>query len=127
MIRRAPTSGTTCTGGGPTGAQLAYDAERRLTHYQNIPGASPDVEAWYLYDGDGNRVEQAVKQSGVTTSTYYLAKGMEEVRSDGSLIKYYSAGGLALGLNTGATASAISYTAADGLGGLQVSLNSSGN
>ncbi len=63
MVCRAPTSATTCTGGSPTGAQLAYDAERRLTHYQDIPGASPDVEAWYLYDGAGNRVEQAVKQS----------------------------------------------------------------
>jgi hypothetical protein len=42
------------------------------------------------------------------------------------LIKYYSAGGLALGLNTGATASTISYTAADGLGSLQVSLSSAG-
>jgi hypothetical protein len=84
------------------------------------------VEAWYLYDGAGNRVEQAVKQSGVTTSTYHLAGGAEEVRSDGTLIKYYSAGGLALGLNTGATASTISYTAADGLGSLQVCLSSAG-
>ncbi len=123
MVCRAPTSATTCTGGSPTGAQLAYDAERRLTHYQNIPGASPDVEAWYLYDGEGNRVEQAVKQAGVTTSTYYLAGGTEEVRSDGSLIKYY--GGL--GLNTGSTASTISYLASDGLGSLQVTLNSSGS
>ncbi len=106
-----------------TSAQLAYDAERRLTHYQNIPGASPDVEAWYLYDGAGNRVEQAVKQSGVTTSTYYLAGGVEEVRSDGSLIKYYGS----LGLNTGATASTIAYLASDGLGSLQVTLNSSGS
>src|SRR5262249_58302386 len=105
MIRRAPTSGTTCTGGGPTGAQLAYDAERRLSHYQNIPGGSPDVEAWYLYDGEGNRVEQAVTQAGVTTSTYYLAKGAEEVRADGSLVKYYTAAGLALGLNTAHDAS----------------------
>src|SRR5262249_694747 len=110
MVRRAPTSVTTCSGGNPTGAQLAYDADRQLTHYQNIPGASPDVEAWYLYDGEGNRVEQAVKQSGVTTSTYYLPGGAEEVRSDGSLIKYYSG----LGLNTGSTASTISYIAGDG-------------
>ncbi len=123
MVCRAPTSATTCAGGSPTGAQLAYDAERRLTHYQNIPGAAPDVEAWYLYDGAGNRVEQAVKQSGVTTSTYYLAGGAEEVRSDGSLIKYY--GGF--GLNTGATASTISYLASDGLGSLQVTLNNSGS
>jgi hypothetical protein len=58
----------------------------------------------------------------VTTSTYYLAGGVEEVQSDGTLIKYYSAGGLALGLNTGATATTISYTAADDLGSLQVAL-----
>ncbi len=123
MVCRAPTSATTCTGGSPTGAQLAYDAERRLTHSQNLPGASPDVEAWYLYDGAGNRVEQAVKQSGVTTSTYYLAGGAEEVRSDSTLIKYYGS----LGLNTGATASTISYLASDGLGSLQVTLNGSGS
>jgi hypothetical protein len=62
----------------------------------------------------------------VTTSIYYLAGGAEEVRSDGSPVKYYSAGGLARGLNTGATASTISYTAADGLGGLQASLSGAG-
>ncbi|HEV8191246.1 MAG TPA: RHS repeat-associated core domain-containing protein [Ktedonobacterales bacterium] len=122
MTCRAPNSATTCTGASPTGAQLAYDAERRLTHSQDVPGASPNVEAWYLYDGAGNRVEQAAKQSEVTTSTYYLAGGAEEVHSDGSLIKYY--GGL--DLNTGSTAATILYLASDGLGSLQETLSSAG-
>ena len=35
MTCRAPTSATTCAGVSLTGAQLAYDAERRLSHWQN--------------------------------------------------------------------------------------------
>jgi hypothetical protein len=56
--------------------------ERRLTHYQNIPGSSSDVEAWYLYDGAGNRVQQAVLTGTGTATTTYLPSSVEEVRPE---------------------------------------------
>jgi RHS repeat-associated protein len=127
MLCRAPTSTTTCTGSNPTGATLAYDAERRLNHSVSDTASPPTVEAWSLYDGEGNRVEQDVSLSGgAVAKTFYLPKGVEEMRSDGSLVKYYTAGGLALGLNTAHDASGITFLGSDGLGSMQVALNSSG-
>ena len=96
------------------GAHLDYDAERRLTHWQNAQ-SNPTTQAWYLYDGSGQRVEQYVS-GGSGNHTYYLPGGMEEVTPSGSLIKYYAAGGMTLGVNTARDASGISYLASDGLG-----------
>jgi RHS repeat-associated protein len=48
------------------------------------------------------------------------------VTPSGSLVKYYSAGGFSLGLNTATSASGISYLADDGLGSVTEALNSSG-
>ncbi len=119
------TSATTCTGGSPTGATLAYDAERRLKQYQDAP-TSPSVTAYYLYDGEGNRVQQAVVTGTGTATTTYLPGGVEEVRPDGGITKYYTAGGMVLGLNTATDASGISYLASDGLGSVSESLDGSG-
>jgi len=47
---RALTSATTCSGSTQTGQQLSYDAEGRLTSWQNTP-SSPTSTASYLYDG----------------------------------------------------------------------------
>ena len=113
-----------CPGASPTGAQLAYDAERRLSHWQNAP-TNPTSQAWYLYDGAGQRVEQYVS-GGSGNHTYYLPGNVEEVTPSGSLIKYYTAGGMALGVNTASDASGISYLASDGLGSVSEALNGSG-
>jgi hypothetical protein len=67
-----------------------------------------------LYDGEGHRVEQYTS-GGSGNHTYYLPGNVEEVTPSGSLVKYYSAGGLSLGENTATTASGISYLADDGL------------
>src|SRR5579872_5930990 len=96
MICRAPSSATTCTG-TPTGQQLQYDAERRVSHWQSAPGGSPSASADYLYDGSGNRVEQVDLSGSTSTKVYDLFGGVEEVSSTGSsstLTKYYSVGGL---------------------------------
>lgn len=37
----------------PTGQQMTYDAEWRLSHWQSAPGSSPTASADYLYDGSG--------------------------------------------------------------------------
>jgi hypothetical protein len=62
-------------GGSPTGATLVYDAERRLNHAVSVTASPPTAEAWNLYDGEGNRLEHEVKQSGVATDSHYLAWG----------------------------------------------------
>ena len=66
-----------------TGAHLDYDAERRLSHWQNAQDA-PTMQAWFLYDGSGQRVEQYVS-GGSGNHTYYLPGGVEEVTPSGAL------------------------------------------
>ena len=118
-------SDCTASLGSLNGAHLDYDAERRLTHWQNAP-SNPTSQAWYMYDGEGNRVEQYVS-GGSGNHTYYLPGGVEEVTPSGSLIKYYSAGGMLLGLNTAHDASGINYLASDGLGSVSEALSPSGS
>lgn len=129
MQCRAPTSATTCAGGSPNGAQLTYDAELRLNHWQNAPGGSPTSSADFLYDGEGHRAEQLVTGSSGTTKVYYLFGGSEELTVGGSgstLIKYYpSAGGALPGVVS--VNGTISYAATDGLGSLNEALSSSGS
>ena len=115
---------TTCADTSPTSAQLAYDAEGRLTHWQNAP-TNPTSQAWYLYDGEGHRVEQVVS-GGSSGATYYLPGNVEEVTPTGALTKYYTAGGLTLGLNTAPDASGLSYLVSDGLGSVSEALVPSG-
>jgi hypothetical protein len=95
-VRAIPSSGiqSFCVSSSPTGALLTYDAERRLTAWQNAP-TSPTSQAWFLYDGEGHRVEQYVS-GGSGNHTYYLPGNVEEVTPSGSLVKYYAAGEVSL-------------------------------
>ena len=83
MTCRAPSAATTCTGSNPTGAQLQYDSERRLSHWQSSP-SSPTSSADELYDGSGTRVEQVQTSGSTTTKVYDLVGGLEEVDASGS-------------------------------------------
>lgn len=94
MTCRAPTSATTCAGSSPAGALLTYDAERRLTVWQNAP-SSPTSQAWFMEDGEGHRVEQYIS-GGSGNHTYYLPGNVEQVTPSGSLVKYYAAGEVSL-------------------------------
>jgi len=125
MVCRAPTASQTCAG-TPTGATLTYDNEGRLGTWQNTP-SSPTTTDSFLYDGEGNRIEQVVQQSGVgTTDTVYVG-GLEEVTAttptggqpSTSVTAYY--GGIALSVNT-----ALSFLVSDGLGTATEALNTSG-
>ncbi len=120
---RAPNSSQTCAG-TPTGATLAYDAERRLAHWQNTP-STPTSQDDYLYDGSGQRVEQYVNTSGTITSTAYLLGGVEEV-SGGVVTKYLGAKGVPTAVRVGTTGS-LNYLATDGLGSVSVAVDGSGN
>ena len=86
-------------------------AEQRLTAWQNAQ-TSPTSQAWFLYDGECHRVEQYVS-SGSGNHTYYLPGNVEEVTPSSGLVKYYNAGGLALGarieLLARAATSSLSY------------------
>ena len=80
----APTSGFTCSG-TPTGAQLTYDNQGRLTVWQNAPSNPTSTEAM-AYDGEGQRV--ALKVNG-GAPTYYLGS-LEEI-TGATLTKYFTA------------------------------------
>ncbi|HEY7343326.1 MAG TPA: RHS repeat-associated core domain-containing protein [Ktedonobacterales bacterium] len=126
MTCRAPTSALSCAGGSPTGASLTYDAERRLKYWQNGQNGQPITsQVWFLYDGEGHRVEQYVS-GGSGSHTYYLPGNLEEVTPSGTLVKYYTAGGIALGENTTTGSTGISYLASDGLGSVSEALNQTG-
>jgi RHS repeat-associated protein len=105
---------------------LTYDAERRVKYWQNGQNGQPITsQVWFMYDGEGHRVEQYVS-GGSGNHTYYLPGNAEEVTPSGTLVKYYAAGGLALGENTTTSASGISYLASDGLGSVSEALNQTG-
>jgi RHS repeat-associated protein len=120
MLCRAPT----CSG-TPTGAQLTYDTEGRLSGWQNTP-SSPTTTDSFLYDGGGNRVSQQVTSGGSTTTTVYVG-GVEENSTTGSTTTtttYYAAAGMRLAEAVGGV---FSYLATDGLGSVSEALDGSGN
>jgi RHS repeat-associated protein len=124
MTCRAPSSSSTCAG-TPTGAPLGYNNEGELQSWQNAP-SSPSTTAQFLYDGQGQRVEQSVTQSGTTTTTVYVGDA-EEVSTTGgttTTTAYYYMDGKRIGLSVNGT---ISYLASDGLGTATVTLSSSGS
>jgi RHS repeat-associated protein len=123
MTCRAPSGTSTCAG-TQTGAQLGYNNEGELQGWQNAPN-SPTTTTAFLYDGQGQRVVQAVAQGGTTTTTVYVG-GVEEVATSGSTTTttaYYYARSKRIGLSVNGT---VSYLASDGLGSANVTLNGSG-
>jgi RHS repeat-associated protein len=125
MTCRAPTGASTCAGGAPTGAQLAYDNEGRLASWQSSPTAPSSTDG-FLYDGQGQRVAQQVTQGGVTTTTVYIG-GLEQVGTSGSsttTTTYYYAGGRRIAM---AVDGALTYLAADVLGSPDLAVSPSGS
>ncbi len=124
MVCRAPSGSTTCAGGTPTGQQFTWDNEGRLTGWQNAPTA-PTSTAQYLYDGEGNRVQQQVTSGSTTTTTTYIG-ALEQIAVTGGVTTtttYYYAAGQRLALAVNGT---LSYLASDLLGSATVALNGSG-
>ena len=120
MTCRAPSSASTCAG-----AQLGYNNEGELASWQNAP-SSPSTTAQYLYDGQGQRVEQVATQGGTTTTTVYVG-GVEEVATTGATTTtttYYYVGGKRIGLSVNGV---VSYLAGDGLGSANVTLSAGGS
>jgi RHS repeat-associated protein len=120
---RAPSSASTCAG-TQTGAQLGYDNEGQLTAWQNAP-TSPTSTDRFLYDGDGQRIQQQSTSGGATTTTTYV-DDLEEVATTGSTTTtttYYSGDGQRVALAVNGT---LSYLAADHLGSVSASLDSTG-
>ena len=124
MTCRTPSSSTTCSG-TQTGQQLSYDAMRRLATWQNVPGTSPSQKDTSVYDGEGQRIQQIVTNSGTTTTTNYI-QGIEEIATTGSTTtttKYYTAGLVqAVSVN-----GSVTYLVPDALGSISEDLDASGN
>ena len=70
MTCRTPSGTATCAG-TPTGSQLVYDAERRLTPWQNTQ-SSPTATDDYLYDGAGQRMQKQSASGATTTLATYI-------------------------------------------------------
>ena len=118
MTCRAPSGATTCAGTA-TGNVLSYNNEGQLASWQNAP-SSPTATDTFLYDGEGNRVEQIATTSGTTATTSYVG-ALEEVTTSGAsttTTAYY--GGVALSVN-----GALSYLLSDGLGSVSEAVSAS--
>ncbi len=126
MICRAVSSATTCSGGSPTGQKLGYDAEGRLSSWQNTP-TSPTESENYLYDGDGNRVAVQSTVNGSTTTTAYIGD-IEEVQTSSGVptqvTTYYFVDGERIAANVSGV---FYYFGYDGLNSQVVVLDASGN
>ena len=105
---------------------MAYDAHAGgwLT-WQNVPGTSPSQKDTSVYDGEGQRIQQIVTNSGTTTTTNYI-QGIEEIATTGSTTtttKYYAAGLVqAIAVN-----GSVTYLVPDALGSISEDLDASGN
>ena len=124
LICRALTT-TTCSGASPSGQQLTYDAQGRLSIWQDQP-TSPTTTVNYLYDGSGNRVATQSTVNGTTTLTTYIGS-IEEVQTTGSSTQtttYYSVGGKRIAADVNGTFYSFGY---DALGSQVAVLNSTGS
>ena len=125
LICRALTSTTSCSGSSPTGQQLSYDAQGRLSLWQNQP-TSPTQTVNYLYDGSGTRVAMQSTVNGTTTLTSYIGS-IEEVQTSGSSTQtttYYSVGGKRVAADVNGT---FYYFGYDALGSQVAVLNATGS
>ncbi len=125
LICRALTMTTTCSGSSPTGQQLSYDAQGRLSIWQD-QATSPTQTVNYLYDGSGNRVAMQSTGNGTTTLTSYIGS-IEEVQSSGSSTQtttYYAVGGKRVAADVNGT---FYYFGYDALGSQVAVLNATGS
>jgi RHS repeat-associated protein len=123
MSCRAPLASLTCSGTA-TGAPLSFDAQGQLSAWQNTP-STPTSTDGFLYDNQGNRVEQQSTQAGTTTTTVYVGN-LEQIATSGSsttTTTYYYANGQRIAL---AVNGVFSYLASDGLGSAVVAVSASG-
>ena len=125
MTCRATTAASTCSGSSPTGQQLSYDAEGRLSLWQNQP-TSPTQTVNYLYDGSGNRVAMQSTVNGTTTLTSYIGS-IEEVQTSGGSTQtttYYSVEGKRVAADVNGT---FYYFGYDALGSQVAVLDAAGH
>jgi YD repeat-containing protein len=125
MNCRATSSSTSCSGTSPTGQQLSYDAEGRLSSWQDqstLPGQTVN----YLYDGEGHRVAMQSTVSGTTTLTAYIGS-IEEVQTTGSTTQtstFYTVGSKRVAADVNGT---FYYFGYDALGSQVAVLNATGS
>ena len=96
---------------------LTYDAENRLVSYVGGSGGLT-INASFLYDGDGNRVQGTV--NGVTIK--YVGAHYEVQGS--TVKKYYYAGGARIAMRDNGT---LRYFLTDHLGSTTITLDANGN
>jgi YD repeat-containing protein len=125
MICRATSNTSTCSGSSPTGQQLSYDAQGRLSSWQNQP-TLPGQMVNYLYDGEGHRVAMQSNVSGTTTLTAYIGS-IEEVQTSASTTQtttFYAVGSKRVAADVNGT---FYYFGYDALGSQVAVLNATGS
>ncbi len=125
MTCRATSNASVCSGSSPTGQQLSYDAEGRLSSWQDQP-TLPGKIVNYLYDGEGHRVAMQSTVSGTTTLTSYIGS-IEEIQTTGSTTQtttYYTVGGKRIAADVNGT---FYYFGYDALGSQVAVLNATGS
>ena len=125
MTCRATSSATSCSGASPTGQQLSYDPEGRLSSWQNQANV-PSQIVNYLYDGEGHRVAMQSNVSGTSILTAYIGT-IEEVQTGGSspqTTTYYTVGSKRVAADVNGT---FYYFGYDALGSQVAVLNASGS
>jgi len=128
------TQNSNCSsGGGTVGAVLGYNVGTQLSTWQN-QASNPTSTAKFLYDGQGNRVEQVSLAGGTTTATVYSGNFEEDSSSDGARTwtqtTYYYADGQRLALATpgqGYTGGIFYHLVPDLLGSTQLTFDANGN
>ena len=118
------TSGHTCAGSSPTGAQLSYDVEGRLVSWTAPSGTVGNAS--YLYDNQGNRVLTHAKSASATTNTISFDGYTETVLNGSSTTttKYYTTSGQRVAVRVGSAN--LDYLVSDPLGSNTVAFNSTG-
>jgi len=114
--------------GGTTTRTYAWTAENQLSAINDTTLGQENFQ----YDTDGMLVSQSSVQSGVTTTTQYLAGGLAELVTSGgtSTWKNYlpvPTGPAAVVTQTGTQADTIEYLQKDNLGSIVAVTNSSGS
>ena len=91
---------------------LTYDAENHMTGY-----SGPNLNASFVYDGDGKRVQSTV--NGVTTT--FVGNHVEWKTNTNDMVRYYYAGGVRAAMRSGDTN--LTWLVGDHLGSTSLAVN----
>ena len=107
-----------------------YDNRNRLITAQDVTSAGVQVQATYVYDAPGRRIEKDVTQGGATTTTRFAYDGSEiwaDLNSSNALVARYVRGDRVLELLARiASGGAAAWVLADRMGSVRAVVDNTG-